>query len=135
MPRKSINSYLPAHLRPKPTGKRVLPPKDLGPRECEIFNGIVASLPADWFHECNKLLLAQYAEHVVMRSNLKSIAEDALKRGDLLTYRSIILQLERGSKLMLAFLRSMRLAQKSTMQRETTKHTDVSVTAEITKAA
>src|SRR5262245_11879125 len=135
MPRKSINSYLPAHLRPKPSGKRVLPPPNLNPEACIIFNNIVASLPADWFHECNKLLLAHYAEHVVMRSQLCAQAEAAGKAGDLLTQRTIMRDLERGSKLLLQFLRSMRLAQVSTKKLEITKHTDVGATINITEAA
>src|SRR5262245_15564437 len=119
MARTAASAYLPVSLRPKATGKRITPPDYLGPKECEIFNGIVASLPSDWFHDCNKHLLADYAGHVVIRSKLVEQMEAAASRGDLTTQRALYKDLQDGSKLMLQFLRSMRLTQKSTKTRET----------------
>src|SRR5262245_24746388 len=135
MPRTAASAYLPVHLRPKPTGKRVKAPADLGAEERAIFQEIVNSLPPDWFHDCNKRLLADYAVLVVIRKRFVEQMDAAAKAGDSLLQRALFKDIEAATKLTNQLLRSMRLAQLSVKHRETSKHVDVGASIGITDAA
>lgn len=99
------------------------PPEWLSEAESEVWRGVTATKPWDWFTEDNMPLLEDYARHVVLSrkvgkelQNLSSVSladKDDLERSDRLMRMS-----EREAKICMSLATKLRLTQQS---RYTTK--------------
>lgn len=135
MPRKAASSYVPVHMRPKFTGKRIEAPDELDAEQRAIFDGVVKSLPANWFHECNKQLLVEYAVAVAARRQALRIWNKVRLSADIEYVRQVSREMVDLSKLILALSRAMRLAQLSVKRQTITEHKDVAAPSRVWDAA
>jgi hypothetical protein len=118
----TITAVVPGTLE---VSERQRPPHDLTDEECEVWAGIVASEPADWFSIANRPILAQFCRHVVHARRVAKLIERTLskKKLDLEAYDKLLKMQERESRMQVTLATKMRLTNQSTSTHRGNKRT------------
>lgn len=107
-------------------------PAELSDEETSEWYAIVESLPATWFGRENQALLTQYCRHVVRARRVAQLIHDMEspqppKPGedaptfDIQGYNSLLIMQDRESRAIATLSTKMRIAQQSTIDKETKK--------------
>lgn len=105
------------------TTKRPEPLKHLTAQQKEIWNRVVADLPADWFPRETLDMLAEYCEQVTISRKLSkqilSLPNDAVADTE-----KLIRLKEKTARVMVTLATKMRMSQQATYHPEKSKNTD-----------
>lgn len=111
MPRKSAASL---SIVPRVSGAAgVDEPVDLSPAERELWRGIVASKPAEWFGPDSVPVLKEYVRAALMCDRLAEVVERALGSGDPDQIKPALDMRDKESRRAVTLATKLRLTQQS----------------------
>ena len=92
-------------------------PYDLTDEQTDIWRGVTAVMPADYFTREQHDMLTQYCRHVVACRRIAQLVAQAEKSEDfdLKAYDDLLRMQDRESRAIVALARSMRLTKQSTV--------------------
>jgi hypothetical protein len=105
-------------------------PYDLTDEETNEWWAVINRMPADWFPRETHPLLSQYCRHVVRARRIAQLiqvmeggkdADGQIIEFDLKSYNRMLIMQERETRAIAALSTKMRLAQQSTIDKETKK--------------
>jgi phage terminase small subunit len=100
------------------------PPADLTEIQQAEWRRVVANMPADWFRPETLTLLAEYCKHCETAAHLERVMRRKLSEGievDLKELKTLQSMCKEESAIITALMRSMRLTQQSTFDKERKK--------------
>jgi phage terminase small subunit len=100
------------------------PPADLTEIQQAEWRRVVSSMPADWFRPETLALLSEYCRHRETAAHLERVLRQRLAEGveaDLKELKTLQSMCKEESAIITALMRSMRLTQQSTFDKERKK--------------
>ena len=91
-------------------------PYDLTDEQADVWRGVVADLPADWFSPKNFMLLTQYCRHVIEARRIAQLIQaemDASEGIDLVKYDKLLAMQEREGRAISSLMTRMRTTHQS----------------------
>lgn len=112
--------------RPVEIVPRQRAPHDLTDEECEVWQAVVDTEPADWFTASTVPILAQYCRHVVQSRRVAELIEKATsdKELDIKDYDRLLKIQQRESASIKALATSMRITNQATINHRGNKKTN-----------